>query len=623
VYSYHGKLLTIDLTRQKVETVALDPSFLKQYLGGVGLATRLLYDYSKPGTDPLSPSNPLVFASSGLCGTMVPTASKHAVATKSPLTGLLGDSLSSSFWSLALKRAGYDALVITGAAPSLTYLFIDDGNVFFRQASHLAGLGCGETEAAIRQELGDAQVRVAAIGPGGEKLVRYACIVNDGSRCAGRSGVGAVMGSKGLKAIALRGSGAVKVADLARLQEECLRLFRVSQEAATEKYRVLGTPANVLTLSSLGALPTRNFQEATFETAQGVSGEHLHQQHLARVVACAGCSIACEHIYRAGEGPYPLSQTRLDYESIYALGPLCGVDFAPAVIRAATLCDEYGLDTISTGASIAWAMECFERGLIGPEDTEGLELAFGNHQALVEMVERIAQRRGLGDLLAEGVKRAAERMGGGSEHWAMHSKGLELPGYDPRSLKTMALGYAVGTRGGCHNRSAAYELDMSAKVDRFKGEKGRGALAMAQEDFAAVLDSLMLCKFLRRCFSDFPSQAANLYTLATGLEMSPAELMRCGERISNLKKAFNIREGWTRSQDWLPPRVFRDPIPHGPAQGHCLTEEELTIMIDDYYQARGWTDQGLIPREKLEELGLGDLWPSLEGVEHAAQLRGL
>ncbi|MDO8568277.1 MAG: aldehyde ferredoxin oxidoreductase C-terminal domain-containing protein, partial [Dehalococcoidales bacterium] len=356
---------------------------------------------------------------------MIPTASKHAVASKSPQTGFMGDSLSSSFWSLALKRAGYDAIVITGACDSLSYLFIDDDIVHFKRAGHLAGKGCSETEETVRREIGDDRVRVAAIGPGGENKVLYASISNDIGRRAGRAGMGAVMGSKNLKAIAIRGTRAVAVANLEEVQRIAERLYQKSQGTVTENYRVLGTSGNVLTLNRLAALPTLNFQQSTFDQAENVSGEYLHEHHLAWVVACAGCSIACEHIYRVTDGPYDGAYGRMDYETIFALGPLCGVGDAGAVIRAAERCDHYGIDSISAGNTIAWAMECFQKGILTTQDTDGLDLSFGNGSAVVEMVERIGQRQGLGDLLADGVKKAADRLGKGSEHWAMHVKGLE------------------------------------------------------------------------------------------------------------------------------------------------------------------------------------------------------
>ncbi len=606
-----NRLLLIDLTERRVETRPLPQALFENYLGGVGLGTRLLLEYCPPGVDPLSPKNPLVFVPSPLAGTLIPAGSKHAVVTKSPLTGMIGDSLSGSFWSAALRLAGWQALVVTGAAEALTYLFVDDGRVYFRQATHLAGLECWQTEEAIRRELKDGRVRVATIGPAGERLARYSGVFNDGTRRAGRGGVGAVMGSKKLKAIAVRGTQAVQVANLDAMEREALRLFQVAQGPVTEKYRALGTPANILTLNRLGALPTRNFQQTTFSGAEAISGEELYDKHLVKVAACSGCPVGCEHIYQAGAGSQKQSRTRLDYETLFALGPLCGVDQPNWVIRAADLCDRYGLDTISTGGTIAWAMECFEKGLLSLGDTDGLELTFGNGAALVQMVERIAQRQGLGDLLAEGSRLASQKLGQGSDHWAINVKGLELPGYEPRSLKTMALGYAVGTRGACHNRSPSYEVDMSGKVDRLKAEPGRGAMARDQEDFAAVLDSLVICKFMRKCFSDFYVDAARLYQVSTGLQLGAEELRLAGQRICHAKKAFNIREGWTKPLDWLPPRTLTEPIPDGPAQGVRLTAEELTMMIDDYYQSRGWTPEGLIPRQKLEQLGLEDLWPQI------------
>ncbi|MHB8990965.1 MAG: aldehyde ferredoxin oxidoreductase family protein [Chloroflexota bacterium] len=605
--SFRGRLLIVDLSARTSRVVPLDPAYCRQYLGGVGLASRLLWDYSHPGVDPFDPANPMVFAAGPLAGTMAPAASKYAVATRSPLTGFIGDSLSSGGWPLALKRAGYDALVIQGAAEAPSYLFIDDDRVYFRPARTLWGARSWEAEERIRRDLGDDSIRVATIGPAGERLVRYACIANDYSRQAGRTGPGAVMGSKKLKAIAVRGTRRVEVADAEGLRRISLDLYARSQGAATTKYRVLGTPANVLALNALAALPTRNFRQSTFEGAERVSGEWLHEHHKAKVVACAGCSIGCDHIYRVSEGPYSGTQVGLEYESLYALGPLCGIDDAASVLRAAELCDQYGVDTMSAGVSIAWGMECFERGLITREQTEGVDLRFGNGAAVVDMVEQIGQRRGLGQLLGEGVKRAAAAVGGGSERWAMHVKGLELPGYEPRSLKTMGLGLAVGTRGACHNRSSAYEVDLSAKVDRLNGERGRGPLAMAQEDYAATLDSLGICKFLRRCFDAFYTEAAELFREATGLEMAPEELQRVGERVSNLKKAYNIREGWTRADDTLPARVFEEPLPTGIARGTLLSREELDVMIEGYYEARGWTPEGLIPAAKLADLGLGEL----------------
>ena len=623
MHLYHGKILIIDMTTQEVKTEELSPSLLKGYLGGVGLATRLLYQYSSAGAAAFSPDNPLVFASSGLGGTIIPTSSKHAVATKSPLTGLIGDSLSSSFWSLALKRTGFDAIVITGAAASPTYLFIDNGIVHFKKAEHLWGKGSPDTERDIKSESRDSRVAVASIGPGGENLVRYACITNDINRQAGRTGTGAVMGSKKLKAIALRGTRPITVGNLDEVQRISFALIEKAKGPATEKYRVLGTPANVTVLNLLSALPTRNFQQSSFEKAENISGEKLAEHYLNKVMACATCPIACGHIYTSPEGSYPGAQWELDYESLYALGPLCGVDDVSGILKAAELCDHYGIDTISTGSSIAWAMECFEKGLLSKEDTEGIELTFGNSAALVATIEKIGNRSGIGNLLAEGVRLASAKLGQGSEHWAMQSKGLEIPGYDPRAMKTLALGFAVGLRGACHNRSPAYEVDMAGQVNRFKDEPGRGALVKEQEDFAAVLDSLVICKFIRKCFGDFYEEMAYLYSQATGLDLTPAELKTAGERINNLKKAFNIREGWQRADDWLPPRVFSDPVTEGEGKGTVVSEEGLSLMISDYYQARGWTDEGLITENKLRSLELEDSSGTVKGLPYGTKVYNL
>lgn len=623
MFAYHGKLLIINLTTQEVKEEGLSAPFLKGYLGGIGLAARLLYQYLPANTDAFSPDNPLVFASSGLGGTEVPTASKHAVATKSPLTGLIGDSLSSSYFSLALKRTGFDAVVITGAASSPVYLFIDDGTVHFKEATNLWGKGSPETESLIKSQIGDSRVTVASIGPGGENLVRYACITNDVNRQAGRTGVGAVMGSKNLKAVAIRGTRPVQVYNPEEVGRISNELIQKAKGAVTEKYRETGTPANIMVLNLVSALPTRNFQQSRFEKADNVSGEKLSERYLSKVTACANCPIACSHIYSVAEGEYSGTQMGLDYESLFALGPLCGVDDVPSILRAAERCDYYGIDTISTGSSIAWAMECFEKDLLNKEDTEGIELTFGNHDALVSVVEKIGNRRGIGDLLADGVRLASARVGGGSENWAMHSKGLEIPGYDPRAVKTLALGFAVGLRGACHNRSPAYEVDISGQMDRLKDEPGKGLLVKEQEDFAAVFDSLILCKFIRKCFDDFYPDMAYLYSQATGLNMTPSELMVAGERINNIKKAFNIREGWKRSDDWLPKRLFSDPVKGVEGREAVISEEGLNRMIDEYYQARGWTSEGIITDEKMRELELKDSIAPLKGLEYRTQVYNL
>lgn len=607
MFGFTGKILKIDLSTKKTSVETIDEEFCKKYVGGVGFVARLLYDNTEAKIDALSPGNALVVVSGPLAGTIFPTGSKCIIGAKSPLTGFFGESISTSFFAPELKFAGYDAVVIKGRADNPTYLLIEDDDVQFKDAKHLWGKDVFETEKLINGELGDQKnVKVACIGPAGEKMVRFANIFHTGRRHSGRTGMGAVMGSKNLKAIAIRGTKSVAVSKLEDLNKIMFDFHEKARGPATEKYRTLGTAGNVLTLNHIGILPTRNWQQGTFEKAELVSGEYM-KRYVTGVSACATCPIACDHHVHASEGPYSGATTTMDYESLYALGTNCGIDNFPAIFEAMDLCDRYGMDTMSAGVSIAWAMECYEKGILNKKDTDGLDLKFGNHEACIKLISKIAHREGLGDTLAEGVKRASEKIGKGSEHFAIHVKGLELPGYDIRGLKTAALGWAVAARGGCHNRSAAYEPDMKGEVDRLKAEKGRGKLAVRTEEFAALLDALGICKFLRGCFKDFHGEAAKIYTTVTGIEMTVDDLKKAGERIINIKKAFNVREGWTRNDDNLPPRVLKDPIPDGLSKGAYVKPEELDMMLDDYYDVRGWTKNGLQTKSKLGSLGLEDL----------------
>lgn len=602
MYGYHGRILIVDLTRQRTQVDELSEDTLRTFIGGGGLGTYLLYRYAPPNVEPLSAENPLIFAGSPFIGTSVTTSSKYCIITKSPLTGFIGDSLSSSFMATALKQTGYDAIILTGMSAIPVYVLIDDGTVRFLPADHLLGLSAEQTATRIREEQGDTRgtIRVAAIGIAGENGVRYATISNDG-RHAGRTGTGAVMGAKLVKALAVRGTQRVPVAQPAELKEVAMQLRARSLGAATAKYRQLGTVANVSVFDRLGALPTRNFVQGRFEAADQVSGERLHTEHRTGNVNCAACTIGCEQLFKPKEGG---KSGRLEYETLFATGPLCGIGDADIVIRAARLCDELGMDTISTGVTVAWAMECVERGLLGSSDAG--DLRFGSGESLLAILPKIALRDGLGDLLAEGTRHASQILGGGSEAWAMHVKGLEMPGYEPRSLKTMALGLAVSTRGACHNRSAAYEADFSERVDRLSVDVARGRIAAESEDQAAVLDSLILCKFVRRCFDDLYSEAARIYELITGWSLDADGLRLAGERINNLKKAFNIREGWTRADDSLPPRILNEPLvaEASAADGARLTAADLNLMIGGYYRARGWTPDGMIPLDTLRRLGL-------------------
>jgi aldehyde:ferredoxin oxidoreductase len=597
MHGFHGRLLHVDLTTGQSVWREIEPARLRAFLGGIGLGTSLLYDYASPGVDPFSPGNPLIFASAPLVGTGLTTTAKYAVVTKSPLTGFIADSLSSSYFALELKRIGIDALILTGRSNAISYLSIKNQTVEIRSAEHLRGKSPLETESTIRAELNWPSARVAAIGRAGENLVRFATISNEG-RHAGRGGVGAVMGAKNLKAIALSGDCPTKVANASSIEKIAGALRERSLSSVTDKYREIGTVANLSVFNRLGTLPTRNFQQSTFDDADAVSGESLTENNFSRRHGCAACTIRCERLFKALDG----GEQRMEYETLFALGPLCGIHDPDSVLQAAQLCDLYGLDTISTGGTLAWAMECGEKGLL-PE-AQKLGLRFGQPEGIFAAIAAIAERSGIGALLAEGSRRAAVELGGDSMDWAMHVKGLELPGYEPRSLKTMALGLAVSPRGACHNRSGAYEADFSGEVDRFSIDFKRGGLVAASEDFAATLDSLIVCKFLRKCFSDYYEDAAEVLSKVTGWDYTGAELKRAGERIHNLKKLFNIREGWSTDDDWLPERLLSEALPTGVGAGVRLSTDELRQMIRSYYQARGWDDQGYIPESRLVELKL-------------------
>lgn len=596
---FWGRLLHVDLGSGRSVYRALDEDRLRACLGGVGLGTSLLLEYAPRGVDPLAAGNPLIFATAPLVGTPLTTTAKFAVVTKSPLTGFIADSLSSSHFALELKRLGIDALVITGAAAQLVYLCIDGEQVEVRPADQFRGMSPGETQRRLHAELDSPSFWIASIGVAGERRVRFATISNEG-RHAGRGGVGAVMGAKQLKAIAISGRHDTPIADPAALQTIAASLRERSVGTRTAKYRRMGTVANLSVFNHLGALPTRNFQQATFEGADAVSGESLLETTFSRRHGCASCTIQCERLFSS---PRVNGEQRLEYETLFALGPLCGIDDPGYVLEAARLCDELGLDSISAGGTLAWAIETSARELLPAGSRSSLR--FGDGASLLDTLRAIGTRTGIGELLAEGSRRAACTVGGDSCDWAMHVKGLELPGYEPRSLKTMALGLAVSPRGACHNRSGAYEADFSGTVDRLRGDARRGEIVAASEDFSAVLDSLIVCKFLRKCFDDFYGEAAEILAGVTGWRYSAAELRQAGERIHTLKKIFNVREGWQRGDDWLPARLLTEPLAGGASDGVRLLPGELRQMIDGYYAARGWNTDGLVPAGKLDELSLG------------------
>ncbi len=607
---YAGKILRINLSSKKHSVEPLDESLAKKYIGGVGLAVKLFVDSVPANADALGPENVLVLATGPLSGTMAPAGGNgHAFSAKSPLTNGIGVATAQGFFGAEVKRAGYDAVVFKGKCEVPTYLWIDDDSVQFLDAHHLWGKSPAETEEMIREELGDQCIRVTAIGAAGEKLARIACILNDRTGVAGRAGMGAVMGSKNLKAIAVRGSKDVAVANSDGFLDFCKAAHEKMKGPITATHRSLGSASDILVQNAAGCLPTRNFSAGFFESAQKISGERFNEKYVAGINACPSCPMRCEHIAVVRGGPYRGAYARVEYGPVWAFGPQCGIDRLDAIVKAMDVCSFYGLDAVSTGNIVGFAMDCFESGAVPKERFDGLDMRFGNHEAMLEMVSKIGKREGVGDLLAEGVRRAAEKFGGNAVKLANHVKGIEMTGQEVRCSKADALGYAVTFRGPYNNlrECNAFDIKEGTKLAQKPGAVS-GRAVMESEDLYAAMDSLIVCRFTECVYraDGGVGDLAKLYSLATGIEMSPGSLKLVGERINNLARAFNAREGFSRKDDSLPPKLLSTPIPRGPSKGSVVASADLDILLDDYYAARGWTREGVPTEAKLKELGIED-----------------
>ncbi|MBD15204.1 MAG: aldehyde:ferredoxin oxidoreductase [Planctomycetaceae bacterium] len=584
---YHGKYLRVDLTTQQATQVALDEQTLRAFVGGSGLGVRLLLDEGTAEVDPLSPAAVIAFVFSPLVGSPLTTSAKFAVVSKSPLTNRINDSLASSRFAISGKMTGHDALLLVGRANEPSIVVIDGQDLCIQPAHELWGLTNSETQQRLRKQLGE-DFQIATIGPAGQRQVHYATISHDG-RHAGRGGSGAVLGSKNIKAIAVRGCQRSEWAEPEALFKLAKELSNKSFGPATAKYRELGTASNLLVFNRLNVLPTRNFQQGSFAGAATIAPEQLSVNRERMRASCAACTIGCEHIYSIGEGrDGKTDKVRLEYENLFALGPLCGIDDPQTVLAASKLCDEQGLDTISAGGTIAFAMECAERRIL-----DAPWLRFGEGAALLRGLTEIASGKGLGPQLALGSRRLALKLGQDTIHFAPQVKGLEIPGYDPRGLQTMALGFAVGLRGADHNRSGAYEVDFSDAVDRRQVEPEAAGLAVETEDKAAIMDSLILCKFLRGVFVDYYAEAAEMLRLVTGWDTTATELRATAQRIVTAKKEFNIRAGWTPAEDTLPQRMLHTTLPEDTRAQ--LSPERLQALIQAYNLARGWSADGYPP----------------------------
>lgn len=605
--AYAGKILHVNLTTGKARTEPLNEDTAKNYLGGIGLGINLLMDHSKPGRDAFDSDNPLIFCTGPLSGTLGPAGNGLAVVSKSPSTGGVGEGQVQGFFGPELKRAGYDAIIIKGKAVNLSYLWIDDDKIEIRNAECLKGKTVKEVEQLIRDEIGDFYIRVSGIGEAGEKLCRFATIQSDEFHAIGRTGLGAVMGSKNLKAIAVRGTHDVNVENIDAFQKFVKSLYeRIKDE--TQKNKSKTAPEKVLELNSLSALATKNWTNATFEGAEKINTDYLNENYVKRNVACATWGMNCDRIAVVPDGPFQGSTAQVDFDYLLSLGPVCGVDRLDAIIEATRLINNYGMDCISVGSAVAFAMDLYQNGIISQEQTGGVELKFGNVDVLLDLINKIGKREGwLGNILAEGVAKAAEGIGAEAAKFACHVKGLELPGYDLRTLKNAALGFSVAFSGDGHLRNGAQLLDIQGKVDRHKIDSGIGKTITVESQRYNVMDSLIFCKSNLEIYTW--TDLAEYYTLATGIQVTEDQLKLTGERIENLARLFNILEGkGTRENDDLPYKIKNTPVPdQGPENGAVINDDDLQLGIDDYYVARGWTADGIPKVETLKQVGLGSI----------------
>jgi aldehyde:ferredoxin oxidoreductase len=601
----------VDLTKKTFSEEALDEKLVREYMGGAGFGIHYLYHEVPANVDPLGTENKLIFASGPLCGTDAPCASRMSVTAKSPLTGAVGMAMTGGYFPAELKFAGYDVMIIEGKADEPTYISVKNGKVIFRSARHLWGMSTFDCEHFIKSELRDEGFRVACIGPAGENLSRMAAIINE-RHAAGRKGLGTVMGSKNLKAIAVRGDTPVPVADKEAFTKAKATMLRSMKESPVlyPAFSKLGTPMVAEASWGLGTLPAKNWT-ATGEWSP-IDRIDVEKNNLQRLTNeyCYQCPVGCSQLKMVQGGAYKGMVSVPEFESLYCFGSQTGVESLDPIIIADRICDEMGLDTVSAGVTVGFAMELFEKGLITAKDTDGLELRFGNGDAMVEMIHKMARKEGFGALFSDGVKAAAERLGGDVYKYAMHVKGLEMPGYDIRGLKAHGLSIATAYTGADHNRGYAFQevfgIPEPYPVDRFAIE-GKGKLTKWNQDARCVAcDCAPMCAFLMDMA--VPGIAlqntADLVNGVSGLDFSPHEVELVGERINNLAKAFNMREGFTRDDDALPHRVMTEPIPGGPAKGQYIPREDLDTMLDEYYEDRGWSKDGKLTRQKLEELGL-------------------
>ena len=627
-YGWNKKVLKVNLTIGNISTKSISEEVLKNYLGGRGINIKALYDTTNKNTDPLGPDNPLIFGTGPLTGTIVPSSGRHNITARSPLTGILGDSNSGGFWGAELKQAGYDQIIITGKAERPVYLKIINEKVEICNAEHLWGKNVWETEKLIKEDLEDNDVQIASIGQAGENLVKISGIMNNLSRAAGRTGMGAVMGSKKLKAVVVRGNKGIGVYDLKRFSESVEEMIKnIYSSPYYEARSSYGTTMLVELNNRLGNLPFRNSQGSYYKDAEKISGELLYDKHVTKLKACFSCPVHCSRYYKVKSGPFAGTQGEgPEYETLVSFGSRCDNNNLESILYINNLCNQYGLDTISTGGVISFAMECYEKGLIKKENANDLDLSWGNYQSIIDLVEKISIHeqiaqigkeipqkllQNLGSILAEGVKKATQYIPN-SGHYALEIKGLEVAAQGVRGIKAMGLGWAVSSRGADHLRAFPIAESLWSEKDaeeifgtkdaanRF-AYKGKAKLVKWTEEFSAITDCLEMCKIVAMPLKLSMSSFAEITSALTGIKFSEQDLFTIGERIVNLERIYNLKMGLTYKEDRIPDRYRLEPVPEGNSKGETL---DLDKMLPEYYQLRGWNEKGIPSRNKLDELGL-------------------
>lgn len=612
---YMGKLLYVDLSAAKNIDLPLDSRLMENFVGGKGFGAKILVDLLPRGCAPLSPDNLLMFMTGPLTGTLAP-AMRGCVVTKSPLTDTFADSYFGGHFAQEIRYCGYDGIIIAGTATEPSYIFVDDGKVEIRAAEELWGLDTFQTVEKIREKLGDETVKTACIGPAGERMVSFALINCEYNRHAGRCGTGAVMGSKKLKALVLRGSSAVTPADPAAFGDAVDQAYReLAGDETIASFTFDGTAASIDFANDEQLLPTLNYYNGSFGEAAGLNAEAQRRQFWLRNVACAGCPIACGKVGIIKRGRHKgLISDVVEYETASMIGSNLGISDIREVAYLVKKCDALGLDGMSAGGVAGFAIEAFRKGLITAGDTGGLELKFGDPASADYLIETIASRDGLGNLLAQGVKKAAEELGGSASDFAVHIKGLESPAWGPRSVPGMALALATSDRGGCHQRAFPILYEIGGEwngepVNRLALE-GKGEIVAHLQNYLAALDTLVKCDFAQYGIRDVTY--CRMLEAATGEPWDVEKLLLLGERIWNQVKLFNLREGFSRADDSLPKRFSEEPLPTGPYQGERITREDLERLLDDYYTARDWDSTGRPTDEKLKILGLDQMPPLIK-----------